>query len=190
MAHFTACLIFEIDPAEKEGYKNIIQKQKEQYINLLSEDLGGILDFFNMNTEVEPFKTYLKPETISEIAKYNNLDLKNTKSISEKVADWNGNRGGVDSEGIYEVSTANPDGHYDYCRIYDVDTAEGLLAKFHTIDRIPRAVILPDLTWLDGPYVYGSNEKNTELQDWEEKIKKALEMYKADGIAVFIDCHQ
>jgi len=70
---------------------------------------------YDEELEVEPYNIYLDEDAIKGMREhYQTHDL---AALALHMEDWDCEPGGVDSKGLYRVSTRNPQGHWDYWRI-------------------------------------------------------------------------
>lgn len=95
-----------IDP--KEMGEQITEADIESQVNQMMAP-------YDEELKVEPYKIYLRPDDIQSMAGYYKTD--DLLGLATRMEDWDGDPGGVDSKGLYRVSTRNPQGHYDYWRI-------------------------------------------------------------------------
>ena len=107
--------------------------------------------------------------------------------IAEKIHDWNGNKGGVDIKGIYQISVQNPKGYMDYWGIYDFVKAEDIIKKgvvFH-------GIVTPEGKWISSPeFFYTVSEENEKAWNkWKDDFYKILSKYKEGYLIALVDCH-
>ena len=106
--HFTVCI-----PVKKD------QENIEEKVN-------SLLERFDLNKQVEPYKKYIAPKEIKDAAEHYNLQKHDLHALAEKMQNWSGFKGSVDEKGLYQMRTDNPDEQTDYWSIYDKITAEEL----------------------------------------------------------------
>jgi hypothetical protein len=65
-----------------------------------------------------------------------------------------------------------------------------MLTGFENWDRIPQAILLPNLEWIESEeWFYSVNEENQKNYDkWISKIKEILSKYPS-SLTILIDCH-
>lgn len=170
--HFTICVPFI--PSKQDG------EVKEKIEKLISN--------FDLNKKVEPFKKYLTKDEIEKISKYYNITSSQQKQIAEKINDWNGNEGGIDQDRIYQISTNNPNGLFDYWSVYEVLRAEDIINN----NQVFQGIITPEGKLIESKKLFLSvNESNVaDWNLWKEEFHKCLEKYKDDFLVALIDCHR
>ena len=94
MSHFNVCVL-----VTRNG------SSPEQMVDKASEALAK----FDINMEVKPYKTYINADEIQRMIKHYGIDSVNLSALAEKLESWNGDKGGVDENGFYGISTKNPD---------------------------------------------------------------------------------
>lgn len=84
----------------------------------------------------------------------------------------------------------NETGKFDAYGITDVIPTKEILNDFENWDRIPQAILLPNLAWIESEnWFYSVNEENQKDYDkWIDKIKEILSKYP-NSLAILIDCH-
>lgn len=178
MSHFNVCILVRKNGSNTE---QLAQKANEMLAN------------FDINKEVEPYKHYIEADEIQRMAKHYGIDPTNLPALSEKLEDWDGDKGRVDETGLYGISTKNPDGHTDYWSIFAEMKPEDrgrLLFGQSGEEKTVKAIVTPDGKWIDGPWVYGAPnaEQEKELEAWNKKLTSFLDEYK-DAAAFLADCH-
>ncbi|MEI7741284.1 MAG: hypothetical protein WCJ29_02155 [bacterium] len=171
----------------------VLVERGERGLEQIESETVEMLEKFNINTEVPPYKTYISPEQIKSMAEYTELDPSDLKPLAAYMKTWDGTEGGVDEGGLFNISTQNPEGHFDYCVMLGEARPENYGVQLFgegNQERIVLAVFTPDGKWIQGPMFYGAGteEDNRELDAWIEKVKKILEENKDKAVLVF-DCH-
>lgn len=84
----------------------------------------------------------------------------------------------------------NESGKFDSYGVTDVMPTKEMLIDFEKWDRIPRAILLPNLEWIESEeWFYSVNEKNQkDYNKWVGKIKEILYKYP-NSLVILIDCH-
>lgn len=84
----------------------------------------------------------------------------------------------------------NEAGKFDSCGVTYVMPTKEMLIDFEKWDRIPQAILLPNLEWIESEeWFYSVSEENQKDYDkWINKIKEILSKYPS-SLAVLADCH-
>jgi hypothetical protein len=84
----------------------------------------------------------------------------------------------------------NETGKFDAYGIMDVISTKEMLSDFENWDKIPQAILLPNLEWIEcEEWFYSVSEENQKDYDkWVNKIKEVLSKYPS-SLAILIDCH-
>jgi hypothetical protein len=159
----------------------------------LEKKANTMLAAFSINKTVNPYKRYVNKDEIGQMAESYKINPKNLSALSERMKDWNGDSGGVDENGLYGISTKNPDGKIDAFEIFaEVRPGDrGKLLFGEGDEKVCHAIVTPDGTWnSEGPWVYGSPnaDQEKELTVWIKKMSVILDKYK-DAAAFVADCH-
>lgn len=172
MAHFTLCILVCNDGNTDEQ---------------LLEKAVVAANKFNTELEVAPYKRYLEPDDVAHMKRH--YKINNINELVTKLEDWNGESGGIDDRGLYTNSTRNPEGYFDYGQVLDKIPPHEWEHAFLG-DRICKAVITPNGSWIDGPFVmFDANpESKRLLREWEKKLRSILRE-NAEATAFLADCH-
>lgn len=178
MSHFSACVLVKKNGSSPER---------------MAEEADALLSRFDINKETAPYKRRLEEEEIRRIAEHYGIDPADPREIAAKLESWNGDKGGVDEQGVYELSTKNPDGHIDSWSIaaeIGPEECERLLTGQSGEEESIKVVVTPDGRWLDGPWVYGkpNEEQAAALKEWDKKITSVLQE-NPDAAFFIADCH-
>ena len=160
---------------------------------------------FSENLKVPPRRSYLEKHQITLMAEHYNLEKHDLHVLAKHMEEWSGNPGGVDRKGLYETTTWNPDGRWDWYEIggrwsgyikdaeRNVINVRALLSSEHLKDHLPCYVVTPAGVWLererffpDG-FLSGQIERKADDQ-WLQEIRRALERC-ANCRAVCVDIH-
>jgi len=84
----------------------------------------------------------------------------------------------------------NETGKFDAYGITNVISTKEMLSTFENWDRIPQAILLPNLEWIESEeWFYSVNEENQKNYDkWISKTKEILSKYP-NSLSVLVDCH-
>lgn len=188
--HYTLAVIFQVESEDLiDEMRGFDEASKEAALETFAGKLEKPMRHFDVDLEVGVYKKYLSPTTIEGMKK--EYGTENIKELALHVGEWTGEEGGVDQKGLYSLSTENPEGHFDSWYVFDVVPAVDLLEKIDRIDRTPRAVLLPDLQWIDSDlWIYADTDppQQQRLDAWVEKMKNIFQQH-AKSLVVLIDCH-
>ena len=159
----------------------------------MEDKASDMLAKFDINKEVEPYKTYVEAKEIQRMAEHFGIDSTNLSALAEKYVEWNGEKGGVDENGLYVISTKNPEGYVDswsvFTEVKPEDRGRLLFGQDGEV-KVVRALVTPDGKWIDGPWVYcaPNAEQEKEFEEWFKKLAALLEENK-NTVAFLADCH-
>jgi hypothetical protein len=146
-----------------------------------------LVDPYDVNVKVSEYKTYISKEMQEDIARYFKINIEDKINIAAKIEEWNENRGGVDGEGIFEISTISPKARLDAAVIEEIIPIKKLIEE----NDIYEQIIIPDGRWID----YENCKKESKLflsgdVVWEDLFLAILEKYKNthDVAIVWGDC--
>lgn len=98
MSHFTVTVVVPKDRVGKEDY------------------LDRVLAPYDENMEVPAVKTYLDDDDLKDMAEYYKLDVNDLDALAAKLESWSG-PGGRDEQGLYSLSTRNPESKWDWWEV-------------------------------------------------------------------------
>ena len=190
----------------------------------LKKNLGILFDEDGIEAyvekQMEPFSEYL--EMVEYKQHMDEHDLKmmkdtyktdNLEELVKKMEDWNGREGGVDEEGLYYLTTSNPDGHWDYYNIggrwdgliqgelrpskdngfnfdeehhqlkYNIAKIDSLSPK--EVERSIHSVITPEGEWVESEIFDMASMKFIPNK---EEVLETIKKYK-DCYGVLVDYH-
>jgi hypothetical protein len=175
----------------------------------IEEEVERILAPYSLDIEVEPYKVYFEKDEIEHMARV--YKIESLEELVQYIEDWSGySSGGIDEEGLYGVTTENPEGSWDYWQIggrWDgclkgenvLPLADLLTLSKQDLKIIPFAVIEPNGEWHSteatvSPEMLLSPETNNEQirdADYREFIAVTQELFQKhqDCLAVFCDLH-
>ena len=170
----------------------ILITRKGASLEQMVEEASIVLAKFDINKEMNPYKSYVSADEIQRMAEFYGIDPANLSELAEKFEGWNGDKGGVDEEGFYGVSTKNPEGHIDewsgFIEVKPEDRGRLLFGQGGEM-RSVRALVTPDGQWVDGPwvYLYPDAEQEKELEKWDKQVTMLLEEHK-DALVLLAEC--
>lgn len=175
-----------------------------------TDDIDGAvaaaLEPFDEALEVEPYRVHLDHAAVTRMAGHYRIPAAHLHELAKKLPDWTGRDGGVDRDGLYYLSTCNPDGYWDWYEIggrFDgyIPYARrnviraGTLAKSDTLSRcLPCYVVTPPGEWLEQERSYfegGGTDIRTEKMvdaNWLRLVRDTLREH-ADHLVVCVDIH-
>ena len=144
---------------------------------------------FDHNLETAPYKRYLDAEEVASMSKH--YQTAEPQELAAKLEDWDGEPGGVDDQGLYVLSTQNPEGKFDRGDLIDLiprDQWEHVFLSGKD-DLMSRAVITPDGKWHDEwDLMKEGLEGEERLNEWERQVKILFETY-TDATAFLASLH-
>lgn len=160
------------------------------------------LEKYSENRDVEPYKVHLRPDQVQAMADHYEIDPTRLDLLEEKMSDWSSAPGGVDSDGIYYLSTYNPDSKWDWYVIggrwegyftnkegCEVDQALKKDIDWEQCDGITFAFLDKAGIWHEkanmGWWAITTNEK----ADWPDIFKCLLDKVEEDDLVTLLDCH-
>lgn len=192
--------------------------------NNIKAKVEEILHPYYSELEVEPYKEYLTEDKITEEIEY--LATLTPEEIKKIAADWEipshdlttlakmelGNKlgwfeeeaDGIDSIGLYKMTTINPQGKWDYYRFIEtepLDSGTAITYPCRVADLpkvVPYAIVTPNGRWHELGEMAGIQAFLRELHGditvseeeilWQNKISEVIKYY-SDYICVALRCH-
>jgi hypothetical protein len=183
-----------------------------------------ILQPYYSELEVEPYKEYLSEAKIIEELNY--LATLPAKEIEKMVADWEipsydlrtlakmelgaklgwfeEEADGIDSIGLYKMTTINPQGKWDYYRFIEtepLDSGTAITYPCRVADLpevVPYAIVTPNGEWNELGEAVGIQAFLKELNGditvsdeeivWKNKLQEIIKYY-SEYICVALRCH-
>ncbi len=147
----------------------------------LKEKVVNFLQPFDKWDEAhDPYREYLLAEEIKGIIKKYGIS-ESGEDINEKIVsklpNWSGDNGGFDKEGVYRLTTKNPNGHLRSHKEPKLLSKEERISLLESED-LPTSVIFPDGRWTD---------KKVQSSDWLVFLKTILKEYE-NKEAFLVDC--
>ena len=123
----------------------------------IAHKVSELLRPFDANLRVSPHKDYLESELLQEVSKRYKIQLNNNEhELAQKLEEWTGDTCGTDENGIYWLSTINPNGRWDGWIIHD------LVEDVFTSDNIPNDLAPSAILTSDGVWHDLENDNSTE----------------------------
>lgn len=196
MSHFFTIVIVPADTKSEE----------------IEAKVQDLLAPYDENLDVTPYKKYLDNEDISRMASFYESD--DLSVLAARMEDWSGGEGGIDEQGLYELSTRNTQSKWDWWTIggrwngviRDTPRSdekgfnfaeeyrqldENILPVWRVDHKIhAHAVITPDGKWHEqgrmGWFAVVHDEKAEEV--WDAEVVKIIQDHR-DCLLVGVDCH-
>jgi hypothetical protein len=160
---------------------------------------------FDEAREVEPSRFHLPHHELVMMAKHFGIPASHVHELSERMEDWNDRSGGVDREGLYYLSTCNPDGRWDWYEIggrwegrfggRNEIKASDLADAPNLAELLPYFLVTPQGEWLEHErhYVVHANELTLTRESMDEKqrlaqVRRTLLRWP-DHTVVCVDIH-
>ncbi len=140
---------------------------------------------YDLALEVAPYKKYIDAEGIARLAAAFNLPSAEPPVLLARLAEYD-EEAGVDENGLYVITTLNPDGHWDSWTLRNLqDDVSPVTALSMNIEA--HAVITPDGQWHDFEPLWNSSEAQLAAK---QKEARKLIMSFLTSIAVTLDYHR
>jgi hypothetical protein len=81
----------------------------------IEAQVAEALDPFWEELEVEPYRHYLDQDEIAHMA--SRSETEDPHELADRMEQWYGRPGGVDTRGVYYTTTMNPDGYWDWYEV-------------------------------------------------------------------------
>lgn len=159
---------------------------------------------FDEALEVEPYRIHFNYEEVQRMAKFYNIDPADLHALAAKMEDWTNHEGGVDRQGLYQLTNFNPDGRWDWYEIGgrwdgyipgaedNVIPAGKLMNDPQLKNRLPYFVLTPDGEWLEHErfYIVNGDMKTERFDDeaWLAEVRNALQQWPTHDVVV-VDIH-
>jgi len=158
---------------------------------------------FDESVEAEPYRVHFDRDAVRTMAARYGVDPANLHLLAKFLPDWFGAAGGVDRDGLYALSTSNPDGRFDWYEIggrcegrfegSNVVDAAALAEAACLKDALPYFLLNPAGEWLEQERYYPSKNglpEKVELseEEWLEVVRAELRRWP-DRRVVCVDCH-
>lgn len=181
----------------------------------IHEAVTRLLAPYDENLSVPPYKVYLHREDLGRMASHSNTSPQDLAKLASHMDDWGaGCEGGADEQGLYQLSTSNPQAKWDWWEIGGRWNGEVRAARrsdetgfnfgddYHQLaeNMLPVkqlhheltcfAVVTPDGAWHQkgemGWWAMVNNEKGNE--EWQKEAIQMLQQHQED-LLVGVDCH-
>ena len=187
--HYTVGVIIPVqDSRLLDSYDREYQTHADQYHELFAQKLRKPLERWNLERDVVSHKAYIDAVQVTSMHKH--YKTSKLEELVDKMPDWNGDQGGgIDENGLYSISTRNLDGKYDYWSVFGVLRSEFLNEHLEE-DRIPHAMITPDLKWIEEAKdeIGQVPNRSTKMDQWVAQIRALLTSYP-NSLVILVDCH-
>lgn len=157
---------------------------------------------FSDDFPVEPWKRRLGPRETAAMAKHYRLPAASTNQLARHMRDWCRCEGGVDREGLFALTTSNPEARFDWYEIggrwrgkltNNAAPCRELLRREDLADLLPHDFVTPDGAWHassryePGDFLAGRIvEKGRRA--WLKEFRAALRRHR-DCVVVCVDRH-
>ncbi len=172
----------------------LAKDRKGKKVNDLAVEVRKELARFDQSIEFPEYKRYLDQTEIKDVMEEYNLSIDDKETLVKHVQEYNQQgEGGVDEKGIYELSTENPEAHFDHYEVFYYATPEDFEGKILGKEwPLVRAFITPELEWIEGYWgniegAVASGEEN-KYYNWKDKLISLLEQHKDCAIFI-VRCH-
>jgi hypothetical protein len=133
--------------------------------------VAEMLEPFSEALEVKPWKRYLDPEEIAQMAKFYGVPATHLLKLAGRMEDWSGGRGGIDAD----------------------QGAQSLLKRPTLADHLPHDFLTPDGIWHEVETFVrtaetGGRFDRSDNKTWLKDFKAALQTY-AKFRVVCVDRH-
>ena len=169
----------------------------ESHVEAALKPFDGVL-------EVAPYRAHLSQQEVKCMADHYHLDSTNLKDLAEKLLDWSGFEGGVDSQGLFYHSTLNPRGYWDWYQIGGWNGAisgavqsaikAGKLAQSGELKcSLPHVIVTPDSEWLDhqnaaNEYAETESVNEDRTNVWLSQVRNIFKQWPEEYV-VGVDLH-
>ena len=143
---------------------------------VIGSDPEGLLEPYSEHLEMEPYKERMSDEDVARMREF--YEKKDERKLSDEelldhMHDWNGTEGGIDDEGMYYLSTYNPDSKWDWYSLggrwigsFKLKVnAEGILGSPGLMTKVPSS---------------GVDQAKKGDIDWEGMRAEAIEKLKKE----------
>jgi hypothetical protein len=104
---------------EKMTHATILVRY-EGKIEDVETKIATLLDPYDENKEVTPYKVYLSDDDVKRMAEHYKVDMKTENAMElllPHMKEWDGNHGGKDEKGVFHWSQYNPQSKWDWYQI-------------------------------------------------------------------------
>lgn len=167
----------------------------------LEAAVAALLDPYDEDTSVEPYKAYFEPEAITRMADAYSIDPTDLPALVAKMKDWCGHGGGIEEDGrLYQWSVYNPKSRWDWWVIGgrwsnsgfwpETPSADAGLIEQIKLDDPLNDLVTPDGEWHESGRHgwWGIYEPKTGEDEWRAKFYEILSGFRTH-VAVLVDCH-
>src|SRR5262249_37176096 len=80
----------------------------------IEDTVSRLLAPYDENLRVHPHKVHLNHKSIERMASHYKKSPQDLTELARSINDWTGDEGGVDEQGLYHLSTHNPQPKWDW----------------------------------------------------------------------------
>lgn len=140
----------------------------------LVEAVTSAMAQYDMSLEAKPYKYYWTADEINFLCKQWSLPSDNLEEFARQMHDLWEEENGIDDQGFYSITTANPIGEWDYWQLHDLQQdVWPVQAIPSNLD--PDAIVTPDGVWHALPGYWNSPE------DREDEVEEASVFFDRRG---------
>jgi hypothetical protein len=163
------------------------------------------LEPFNESLELEPHRDHLGASEIEHMASHYGIPATDLPALARKMEDWRSSKGGVDTRGLYAISTYNPDGKWDWYEIggrwdryipgshRNVISARALRRSSRLRKCLPYVLLTPEGRWIEQvpALPFGSPKTKAHrraVRRWFTRVRRVLVEHPKCNV-VCVDIH-
>lgn len=168
--------------------------------------VAAALEPFDEDLQVEPYRVHFDHNEVIRMAKHFKVDPANLQELAKRMPEWTDSDGGVDRNGLYYLSTCNPDGRFDWYEIggrwdgyiprsqHNTINAGTLARSNHLGKCLPYYVLTPDGKWIEHEHYYLEGDWRAvkkiamKQQKWLQLVRDTLQRWP-EYTAVCVDIH-
>lgn len=172
----------------------------------LDGTIGAVLEAFDEGMEVESYRVHLDHHGVRQMAQQYKIHPANVHALAKNMHDWTHREGGVDRDGLYYLSTCNPDGYFDWYEVggrfdgyipgsVNNTILASTLASSAALRRcLPYYLLTPEGDWLGYERFYiNSDWKKAKtdkltMKEWLRIVRDTLNRWP-DHNVVCVDIH-
>jgi hypothetical protein len=159
---------------------------------------------FDESLEVPPYRDYVDAAELGRMSAHYCIPATDLSALASRIEDWRSRPGGVDSRGLYAITTLNPSGRWDWYQIggrwdgfipgsrRNVIRVATLLKDDRLCRCLPYQIVTPDGRWLEDenaswftPPTDADREREAR---WYARVRDVLASYPGHRV-VCVDVH-